>query len=400
MSVHPSKPPRGSVSIPTRLRRAAWAFTTRRVRGSLNSLVEENLVPRAGDLVLARVDALGHHTALQMPDGRRRHLFVGDEIVVAYGNRYAPNQIEAVVPKSLGPCQLVAGGGVAGKALSWHPNLSKGPTQISPVGLIAGANGEPVNLRHHSLPDIDRLPVPLPPTIAVVGTAMDSGKTQTAAYLVKGLTQAGLRVGFSKVTGTGAGGDTGLLKDAGATPVLDFTDAGLVSTYLASPAEIERIFVTLMGHLTEAKVDAIVLELADGILQGETAVLLGTTVFREAVAGIVFTACDAMGAVAGHHWLESRKLPLIALSGVLTAAPLQRTEATQATGLPTYTRQDLARASTAIGLINMAERRRNDAGRNGGQVMEWRTRGGKSLRREILVVKPGNGRAVKVEVNP
>jgi len=397
MSVHPSKPARGAV-IPPRLRRATWAYTTRRVRGPLSGLVEENLVPRAGDLVLARVDALGHHSVLQLPDGRRRSLFVGDEIVVAYGNRYAPNQIEAVVPKSLGPCQLIAGGGVAGKALSWHANLSKGPTQITPVGLIAGPNGEPVSLRDYALPDIDRLPVPVPPTIAVVGTAMDSGKTQTAAYLVKGLTQAGLRVGYSKVTGTGAGGDTWLLKDAGATPVLDFTDVGLVSTYLASPAEIERTFVTLMAHLAKAKVDAIVLELADGILQGETSVLLGTSVFKEAVAGIVFTACDAMGAVAGHAWLESKQLPLIALSGVLTAAPLQRTEATQATGLPTFTRQDLARATMAIGLLNTAERRRTDAGRNGGQVMEWRTRGRKPLRRESLVLKPENGRAVKLEV--
>ena len=108
----------------TVLRRASWAFTTRRVRGPVSGLLDGAARPTAGDLVLARVDALGHHGALQLVDGRRRTLFPGDTIVAAYGNRYAPNQFEAVVPESLEPCQLVAGGGVAGRALSWRTEPS------------------------------------------------------------------------------------------------------------------------------------------------------------------------------------------------------------------------------------------------------------------------------------
>ena len=238
----------GAASEMARLRRAAWAFTTRRVRKGGAGLVRDSLTPQAGDLVLARVDAIGHHSTLQLPDGRRRNLFVGDEIVVAYGNRYAPNQFEAVVPKTLGPCQLVAAGGVAGKALSWHSRIARGPTQITPHGLLAGPTGEPVNLRDHALPSIDRVPASRPLTLAVAGTAMDSGKTQTAAYLAKGLTLAGRRVGYAKVTGTGSGGDTWVLKDAGADPVLDFTDAGLASTYLVPPAGMRRVFLTLMAR--------------------------------------------------------------------------------------------------------------------------------------------------------
>src|SRR6185503_18194679 len=113
--------PESSVAAPesARLRRAAWASTTRRVRGPL-SIGQSSTPPAPGDLLLARVDAIGYHSGLQLPDGRRRRLFVDDEIVVAYGNRYAPNQFEAVVPKGLGPCQLVAGGGVAARVLSWH----------------------------------------------------------------------------------------------------------------------------------------------------------------------------------------------------------------------------------------------------------------------------------------
>jgi hypothetical protein len=339
-----------------RLRRAAWAFTTRRVpRGAVSKILRAPSAPGAGDLLLARVDAVGYHTGLQLPDGRRKHLFVGDEIVVAYGNRYAPSQFEAVVPKTLGPCELVASGGVAAKALSWHAKVSKGPTQITPLGLLADAAGEPVNLRDYALHPVDRLLGQCPATVAVVGTAMDSGKTQTAAYLVKGLSLAGLKVGYAKVTGTGAGGDTWLLKDAGASPVLDFTDAGMVSTYLVPPAEIERVFVTLMAHLIKAGVDAIVLEVADGILQAETAALLASTVFKDIVAGVLFAASDSMGAVAGARWLNDHDLPVVGLSGVMTASPLQRQESSKATGLPIFSRQELARPRTAMRILGGVE---------------------------------------------
>src|SRR5262245_18790878 len=213
-----------------RLRHASWASTTRRVRGPLR-MAENTSAPAPGDLFLARVDTLGQHACLQLPDGRRRKLFVGDEIVVAYGNRYAPNQFEAVVPRSFGPCDLVAGGGVAARVLSWHGKITKDATQITPLARIVGATDAPANLTDYALPSLDRIPPPQPRTLVVCGTSMDSGKTQTAAFLVKGLSLAGLRVGFAKVTGTGSGGDTWLLRDAGANPVLDFTDAGLASTY-------------------------------------------------------------------------------------------------------------------------------------------------------------------------
>lgn len=355
-----------------RLSRAAWAFTTRRVDRAICELDDRAKAPAAGDLVLARVDVVGYHSALQLPDGRRKHLFVGDEIVVVYANRYAPNQFEAVVPKTPGPCQLAAAGGVAGKVLSWHASMSKSATQITPLGWIADPSGTPVNLRDHALPVADRPLALHPPTLAVVGTSMDSGKTQTAAYLVKGLILAGRRVGFAKVTGTGSGGDTWLLKDAGADPVLDFTDAGLASTYLVPPNRMRGVFVTLLTHLARSGVDAIVLEIADGVLQGETAALLESPLFVELVDGIVFTACDAMGAVGGVAWLKDRHLPPIGVGGVLTSSPLQRREAAIATGLPVYSRQDLSQPTTAGSLLALAELARPGLKRSNGHADAWR----------------------------
>jgi len=358
-------PRRNRIHTYAPLRKAAWAFTTRRVREPLSGLVDEATRPVAGDLVLARVDAIRHHSGLQLPDGRRKTLFTGDEIVVVFGNRYAPNQFEAVVPETQGPCHLVAAGGVAGKALSWHASISRGPTEITPLGILARPSGRAANLRDYALPMIDRVPDPHPPVFAVVGTAMDSGKTQTAAYLVRGLTQAGKRVGYAKVTGTGAGGDTWLLHDAGARRVLDFTDAGLASTYLASHEEVERVFVTLVAHLTRTKVNAIVLEIADGVLQVETAKLLESKAVRSIVGGILFASCDAMGAVAGSTWLRDRGLPLLGLSGVITASPLQRLESVGATGLSAFSRQELGSAKTARELLARVRGRHPRSRRNG-----------------------------------
>jgi hypothetical protein len=77
-------------------------------------------VPRSGDLVLARVTRLGQHKFLQCTAGRHQNLFVGDEIIAAYGHRCAPDQYEALVPQTLEPCQLVAGGGVVAAVHNCH----------------------------------------------------------------------------------------------------------------------------------------------------------------------------------------------------------------------------------------------------------------------------------------
>lgn len=284
-------------------------------------------------------------------------MFVGDEIVVVYGNRYACSQFEALVPKTMGPCHLVAGGGIASRAVSWHDRIVKGPTHITPIGLLADADGKRINLRDFAIRPVARISDPCPTTVAVVGTAMDSGKTQTAAFLVRGLIAAGLRVGYGKVTGTGAGGDTWLLKDAGAEPVLDFTDAGLPSTYLATPETIDQVLMTLVAHIAQEGVDAVVLEVADGIFQCETAALLRSPVFAQLVGGVVLAARDAMGASAGVNWLSAQSTPVLALSGLLSAAPLQCAEASLVTGLPVYNREVLAMASTAMGLIGRTQRK-------------------------------------------
>ena len=169
---------------------------------------------------------------------------------------------------------------------------------------------------------------------------MNAGKTTTAANLIKGLVKANVKVGAAKVTGTGAGGDRWTLVDAGANPALDFTDAGYASTYRVPPLQVENILIQLCSHLTVEGVEFIVLEIADGLFQEETGRLLASPAFAALVDGIVFAAGDALGALAGVEWLRRRHLPVLAVSGLLTASPLASREAA-ATGLPVISQSRL-----------------------------------------------------------
>lgn len=322
---------------PDRLRAAKSAYSVRRVdlQDATGLLLAAQ--PRSGDLVLARVVQLGQHQHLESGDGRRCRLWPGDEIVVAYGARYAPDQFEAVIPDDLSPCHLVAGGGIAARVVSRHAGM-KSATHIEPIGLLANAAGV-INLNSAALgtPPSSRPAF----TVAVVGSSMNAGKTTTAASLIVGLRRLGRRVGAAKITGTGSGGDRWLMADAGATPVLDFTDAGYATTAALPVQALEGILGLLSGHVASAGVECLVLEVADGLLQAETSALVQSRRFAKMVDAVIFAAPDAMSAIAGVDWLRRRHLPVAAVSGVVTASPLATREAAAAIDVPVLTLQQM-----------------------------------------------------------
>ena len=350
VTVAPHAPPRPGletdrprlVPLPgQRLRAAKAAYTTRHIALDEATQLLTGVIPRVGDVVLARVTELGQHEKIELAQGRRAAMFVGDEVVVAYGNRYAPDQFEATVPGDLGPCELVAAGGLAARVLAAHGKM-RPATSLEPVGLLADVRGDRVALRR-GLPgappptEVDR-----PLTVAVIGASMNSGKTTTAAHLVRGLRLAGLRVGAAKVTGTGAGGDVWLMSDAGAFPVYDFTNAGWPSTYLVPHDDVRDIFIGLTDRLAEDGCEVVVIEVADGVFQRETTALLVDPVFAERVDAVLFASYDALGATAGVGWLRARGLAPIAVSGVLSSSPLATREAAAAADLPVWGLERLA----------------------------------------------------------
>lgn len=318
-----------------RLLRAKAAYTTRFFAEQLaqgadgHELLRGDRTPQAGDLVLARVVEIGKHTRLESPHSRRQLLFPGDEIVVAYGHRYAPDQFEAEVPHDLQVTNLVAAGGMAGRVTAQHASIDFA-TVIEPLGLV-GRDGKPLNLsalaphQAHSKPE--RRPGTRPRLVTVLGTSMNSGKSTTLACLINGLTASGMSVAAGKATGTGAGGDPRMFADAGARAVLDFTDFGHASTYRLGYEELKALVVSVIAALSNADTDVVVLEIADGIYQGETSRLIADPEVQCWIDTLVFAAGDALGATKGVDLLQELGLEVAAVSGVVTASPLASREA-------------------------------------------------------------------------
>jgi hypothetical protein len=346
---------------PVRLVRAKKAYTTRfladrldRSAGGFFLHKGTGVAPESGDVVLAKVVGVGQHPRLESPASRRQLLFLGDEILVAYGHRYAPDQFLAEVPADLGQCHLIAAGGIAGWVTSRHSLMGQ-PTQLAPIGLLGDAGGilnlsrlaprvlEPVSAasgRAHS-----------PAVIAVLGTSMNSGKSTAVSCLVRGLSDAGLVVSAGKVTGTGSGNDPGMFADAGAEKVLDFTDFGYPTTFRLDFSQIRGIFRDLVDALSDTSTDVVVIEVADGVYQSETRRLLADPLFHAVVDRVIFAATDALGAIAGLQVLRAANIDVAAVSGLLTSSPLAAREAGEATDIPVLATRSLCEPSVALDLL-------------------------------------------------
>jgi hypothetical protein len=258
----------------------------------------------------------------------------GDEIIVCYGNRYAPDQFEALVGEDLGLCDLVAGGGIASREINRHDRMLP-PTQIMPVGLIGNADGEPLNIADYRIEFRDTQEAMK--VILVLGTAMNSGKTFTAGSIVRGLKEDGYRVAGIKATGTGSGGDMWKMKDMGADITLDFTDAGFSSTYKIPSEAIEEGAFGLINYAAKRKCRFAIVEIADGLQHEETATLINSEKLCSRVSGIVFAAYDSMGAKSGYEMLLELGYKVLAISGQLTRSPLAMRETAGACDCPIYT---------------------------------------------------------------
>ncbi|MEH6471160.1 MAG: hypothetical protein V7752_07915 [Halopseudomonas sp.] len=338
----------------TQLSQAKTAFALRRVDlADAEVLLSGDRIPSAGDLVLARVDRIRQHTRIELRSGRRSNLFVGDTVVLAYGNRYATDQFEARVPDDLSPCHMVAAGGLAAAMVSRNAGI-KPATEITPLGLIADAQQRVLNLRDYQLNGGGRGAGSVP-VIAVMGSSMNAGKTTTAACLINGMVQAGKKVAAVKITGTGSGGDLWKMRDAGAFEAIDFSDAGYISTDRVPLDEILDLTDRLLGHLAAKQPDVIIVEVADGLFQPQTAALLTSRHFQTRVNSVLFASGDILGAVAGANILRNNGFRLLGLAGVLTRSELAVREVQQSCDVPVYSLLQLQDPQQAELFIHQAK---------------------------------------------
>jgi hypothetical protein len=317
---------------------AKWAFTTRRVvRSDVRGVSAQLSDAQAGDLILCEIADVGNHKRIQLAERRASESYRGDLVVLCLGDRYAPDQFLASAVIDGPVLDLVAGGGVAGRVDAAHDFMGK-PTKLRSLGLLTGAEGQVLNVADYALPDLpanDQVTV-----IGVFGASMNSGKTTAAAGLAHGLLRAGHAAAGVKATGTGAFGDFNAFEDGG-VPALDFTDAGMATTFRMPLERIEAGFETLIATAAARGAEIVVVEIADGVLQQETRAILEGSRIRDRLDGILFAAPDALSAVGGVTVLEGMKLRPFAISGMVSCSPLAAAEAADVIGLPILSRTDL-----------------------------------------------------------
>jgi len=317
------------------------SYALRRVpASSFQRLLPRPEPPHVGDIVLARVESIGKNVALDITTGRRCGLHPGDLVAVVFGNRYATLQFEGYARSAGDRCDLLSVGGLCGLVESRHDSVPE-PSKLRIEGALGDANGLPLRLQDFAIPEVSRAGLAGPRIAVVLGTSMDVGKTYTARSVILGLQRHGIRVAGVKLTGTAAGRDTFTMLDAGACLALDFVDGGLPSTYRCSLTDLLNLYRLLVNHAASQGAESVVIEIADGIIQGETAALLASTRFATTVHAWLLAANDALGVVGAVGMLRRMGITPLAVSGVVSRSALARREVEAATKIPCLTAAEL-----------------------------------------------------------
>ncbi|WP_154856160.1 DUF1611 domain-containing protein [Cyclobacterium xiamenense] len=288
--------------------------------------ITKEFTPKKGDVGLFKVKEIGKHGSLRTLS-RNVAIIPGDLIMGAFGSRYATNQFEGYVPDGLEEeYHLLGGGGVIGKVKTMHARLVEmGPTTLELVGIFLNDKGEIANSikeNQHRLVPFTGMGAQKTKVILSLGSSMDSGKTTTAAYLINGFEKRGLNAAYIKLTGTAYPKDKNLAYDLGAISAMDFSSYGYPSTYLCSEQELLSLYESLLSDTLQHKPDYVVVEIADGIFQRETKMLLHNASFMKGIHQVLFSAGDSLSAVHGINTLIEWGTVPAALAGLFTTSPL------------------------------------------------------------------------------
>jgi hypothetical protein len=308
---------------------------------TLNQNLAATRTPKAGDVGLFQVIEVDRHSSMQCIDKRSHSIFDGDYILAVFGDRYATSQYEGYVPtEPMDVYHIIGAGGVIGivrtKNAAWEDYE---PTTVKLVGYCCDSDGAVMNTLFRGknktaftghVPNNAKI-------ILSIGSTMDSGKTTTAAHIARGLKTTGKQVAFMKLTGTVYTKDVDYVVDCGADVGVDFSNLGFPSTYLVDETTILDIYQTLLNELGQNKPEYIVMEIADGLFQRETSMLLRNKNFMSTIHNVVFSCGDSLSVMAGLQVLNGWDIQPCMVSGRFTMSPLLITEVNDRMNIPVHT---------------------------------------------------------------
>ncbi len=196
----------------------------------------------AGDLILGRMEPAEGERIVILDQHRDAHTVTGPQRVLAVlGSRDSSTHVCAVIPtggldveQGLKAHWIAGESGIVG-CLERQPVLDSTHDVESAVGfecdgLVLNGHGQPVNIRSFAVEPPDR--EVSTPIVLVAATSSSAGKTVLSGEVIRRLAETGLKVGAIKASGTGGVLDSLHHQRAGATAVLDFVDAGLITTHV------------------------------------------------------------------------------------------------------------------------------------------------------------------------
>lgn len=314
---------------------------------NLNSDEINSYMPQAGDVAFFEVTKLGMHKHMQMIDGKNHRILPGDVFMATFGNRYAAAKFEGKVPEKIYPEYHILGqGGLVGIINTIHQHYEhKEPTKVRLTGYARNTNMDIINTKYYSKPKIKFGEITLKDTeiiLSIEDCSMDSDKITTAGYLSRGYALSGEKVAFIKLTGTVHTKETDFEVDYGAHYTTDFSSLGFPSTYLCSLPELLNLYQGLLAEVHKnCKPNKIIIEIADDLLQRETAMLLHSEKFMRTVNRVIYSYSNSTGILQGLNTLNRLKIKPLALCGSFTVSPILIDEVKSMTDIPVVTLEDL-----------------------------------------------------------
>lgn len=286
------------------------ASSTRNAKLSSELTLSPEIIAQEGYIIAGRLlTERGDYNTIELVSGRMSRLYKGDIVVGVLGPRNALKGFSGIVPEAIKPgdtLQMLNLGGVIGKCTSENAELGR-PIDVEVLGAVLHFPsfhhrvGSPASILQGEIRPQNSLP-DASPLIVISGTCMDAGKTRAACELVKHMSRAGRKVAAAKLTGVSLMRDTLSMADCGASQVLNFTDAGVVTSTANNALHSAK---GVIAALSAARPDCIVLEFGDGIM-GEygTMTLLSDKELMSFVRAHVVSANDPVAAWGAYTYLK------------------------------------------------------------------------------------------------
>ena len=218
-----------------------------------------------GQLIAVKVISVNpNYNKLELVSGRITELTEGDVIVGALGNRIASSGMTGSVPTELNKhdkIHILNLGGVIGNCKDF--NILLGPaTECEVLGSVVDNSNKQLNLVDYSKIKEMKIKNKVP-SIAVIGTGIDSGKTTVTSFIIKTLSNYFKKINACKLAGTASQKDLYSYEDNGAYKTSDFVDYGLPSTCMNDKKTIQSCSASIISNMSE-DAEIILMELGDG----------------------------------------------------------------------------------------------------------------------------------------